>query len=180
MKTITVTLKKADFRATCVMQYILDNQPEDCVWSGDVDAFRLDNGHPLNFRFPLYRLEAGVVAFQAAQAGAEYIFEDDGGSCEPSRPGCLDEDGFILDLYTATFEKKGRRAVCVLRYWANSNGPMRNEWSGDVDAFRSENGDLPKVDFPQESLESELAAQAERIGAEFTIEYKSVNVGRSD
>lgn len=180
MKTITVTLKKTGYQATCVMRYEMDDEPEECVWSGDVDAFRLRSGGPLNFGFPLYRLEEGVVAFQAAQAGAEYTFEDDGGSCRPSGYASLDTDGFILDLYTATFEKKGSRAVCVLRYWANSNGPMRNEWSGDVDAFRFENGDLPKVDFPQESLERELASQAERIGAEFTIEYKSVNVGQSE
>jgi hypothetical protein len=177
MKKITIALKKSDHQAVCVMYYEMDDRPDICEWSGDVKAFRLPSGRPPNFSFSLFHLESRFVAFQAAQMGAEYTFEDDGGSCKPSMPGCLDEDGFILDLYTATFEKKGSRAVCVLRYWANSNGPMRNEWSGDVDAFRSENGDLPKVDFPQESLESELAAQAERMGAEFTIEYKSVNVG---
>jgi hypothetical protein len=154
------------------MQYILDNQPEYCVWSGDVGAFRLGNGNPLNFRFPLYRLEERIVAFQAAQAGAEYIFEDDGGSCKPSRPADLDYEGVVVNRYTATFEKDGHSAVCLVRYWANLKTPMRKEWSGDVDFFRLENGDLPDVDLPPEILGSELAAHAARMGAAFTMEHE--------
>lgn len=172
MKTITVTFKKSERQAVWTLRYNdADRRPFDYEFSGDVEAFLLKSGNPIDPTPPLFRLERDI-AFQAAQAGAEFSIEDDGGDVRRAEEG----DGIRLrgsvDVYTATFQKGGYQATCELRYWGGADQPMLSEWTGDEDAHRLPDGSLFKFRFPQETLEQKLASQAEQIGAEFSIRHE--------
>jgi hypothetical protein len=176
MKNVTVDFMKGGSRAECVLRYEHeDGLPREQEWSGDVDEFRLDDGSSMDLNCPLHWLE-DVVEFQAAQAGAEFVIKEDGGEVSKDGEGKLIFTGMVVDTYIATFKKGDRQASCDLCYWGGAGQPMRTEWTGDEEAYRLPDGSLFKFRYPQETLERELASQAEQIGAEFTITHRSVTL----
>jgi hypothetical protein len=77
MKTIRITLRKGEAKATCIHHYRRNDSPEKSEWSGDRAAFRYEDRH-LHFSGTLAALERNV-AHQAALVGAQYEIEDLGG-----------------------------------------------------------------------------------------------------
>ena len=80
MKTLTITLRKPNASATCVVVFRNATWPESEKWSGDRKAFRLGDGGSV----PKFSASLGHVAedveFQAAQCGAVFTLDDDGGA----------------------------------------------------------------------------------------------------
>jgi hypothetical protein len=173
MKTIKITYNKDAFQAVCVMRYIDGNRPFETEWSGDVDVFRLKSGGAMDPRSPLFSLKENVE-FQSAQAGAEFTIEDDGGEVRERGRGVLVSDGGGVDVYTATFNKGEYQATCELRYWGGADQPMRNEWTGDEEAYHMPDGSPFEFRFPQEAIERELASQCKQIGAKLTIDHRII------
>lgn len=179
MKVITITFTRQDKRATCLLHYWEPEWPiNDGQWFGDEDAFQLEDGSLLSPAAPLDEL-AGYLARLAAEAGAEFTIEDDGGEVMH----IVDHHDLRLeapvDAYYATFKKGKYEAICDLRYWGGADEPMMTEWEGDENAFYLPDGSPLKLGFPQEALERELASQAELIGAEFSLEHERFDGGRA-
>lgn len=78
MKTLRITFTKQGARAVCMMRYRETTWPDDSLWSGDREAFRLNDGEPIS---PCGSLEllAATVAHQAGQCDASFEIEDLGG-----------------------------------------------------------------------------------------------------
>jgi hypothetical protein len=77
MKTLTITLRRDEARATCVLVFRDATWPESQTWSGDPGAFRLEDGDLPDFQASLRRVREDVE-FQAAQSGASFSIREEG------------------------------------------------------------------------------------------------------
>ena len=68
-----------------------------------------------------------------------------------------------------TLTKEGAQAACTLQYKLDHETADAS-WSGNVEAFKLRDGQLPDFDFPMHSLPRVIAHQAAQSGATFTIE----------